>query len=106
VVLGNLVLNRPPVLNKRLYNSPPLRYVTDPWSHTFCGHRVALLIVQGCRMVGPKFMAAEPDRIDEGRHEDLHLCSHREKIEALILIKGLKPGLQNKVQSSNLRRER
>jgi hypothetical protein len=51
-------------------------------------------------MVGPKFMAAEPGRIDGSRHEDLHLCSHCEEIETLILIKGFKPGLQNKVHLS------
>jgi hypothetical protein len=100
--LGKLV-NGPKVLNEhsynfRLFGTPNL---TEPWGYTFFGHHLAFnLVIQGRRMViGPTFMGAEPDRIDEGPHVGLRLFSH-EEIEALNLMRGLDPELQKKAQLS------
>jgi len=84
--------------NFRLFGTPNL---TEPWGYTFFGHHLAFnLVIQGRRMViGPTFMGAEPDRIDEGPHVGLRLFSH-EEIEALNLMRGLDPELQKKAQLS------
>ncbi|KAJ6551637.1 hypothetical protein B0H19DRAFT_950548 [Mycena capillaripes] len=100
--LGHLVNGRA-VLNEhsynfRLFGNP---HLTEPWGYTFFGHHLALnVLVQGCRMViGPTFMGAEPDRIDEGPHAGLRLFT-TEEIEALNLMRGLAPELQEKAQLS------
>jgi hypothetical protein len=46
-------------------------------------------------IIGPTFMGAEPDRIDDGPHAGLRLFSH-EEIPALELMRGLSPELQEK----------
>ncbi|KAJ7510689.1 hypothetical protein B0H11DRAFT_2183509 [Mycena galericulata] len=100
--LGQLVNGRA-VLNEHSYNlrifGTPHRI--EPWGYTFFGHHLALnVVVQGRRMViGPTFMGAEPDRIDEGPHAGLRLFTS-EEIEALNLIRGLSPALQAKAQLS------
>ncbi|KAJ7793787.1 hypothetical protein B0H14DRAFT_3559090, partial [Mycena olivaceomarginata] len=69
--------------------------------YTFFGHHLALnVVVQSGRIViGPTFMGAEPDRIDEGPHAGLRLFTD-EEIEALNLMRGLAPQLQGKAQIS------
>ncbi|KAJ7450751.1 hypothetical protein FB451DRAFT_1285029 [Mycena latifolia] len=100
--LGQLV-NGPAVLNEHSYNfrlfATP--HPVEPWGYTFFGHHLALnVVVQGRRMViGPTFMGAEPDRIDEGPHAGLRLFTV-EEIEALNLMRGLAPELQAKAQLS------
>jgi hypothetical protein len=48
---------------------------------------------------GPTFMGAEPDRIDEGEHAGLRLF-RTEELEALQLMQGLPPDLQEKATLS------
>ncbi|KAJ7245907.1 hypothetical protein B0H12DRAFT_1054097, partial [Mycena haematopus] len=100
--LGELINGRG-VLNEhsynfRLFGIPDL---TDPWGYTFFGHHLGLnVLVQGRRIViGPTFMGAEPDRIDEGPHAGLRLFT-TEEIEGLNLMRGLAPELQEKAQLS------
>jgi hypothetical protein len=71
--------------------------LTAPWGYTFFGHHLCLAVVfVGKRMViGPTFMGAEPDRIDEGEHDGLRLFSH-EEIPALELMRGLSDELKAK----------
>jgi hypothetical protein len=67
--LGHLVNGRR-VLNEHSYNfrllGEPSR--TESWAYTFFGHHLCLSVfVKGKRIViGPTFLGAEPDRIDEG----------------------------------------
>ncbi|KAJ6488842.1 hypothetical protein C8R45DRAFT_992992 [Mycena sanguinolenta] len=100
--LGELVNGRG-VLNAhsynfRLFGTP---HLTSPWGYTFFGHHLALnVVVQGRRIViGPTFMGAEPDRIDEGVHAGMRLFTV-EEIEGLNLMRGLAPELQAKAQLS------
>jgi hypothetical protein len=46
-------------------------------------------------VIGPTFMGAEPDRIDEGPHKGLRLFQ-TEELESLKLMQGLPKGLQEK----------
>jgi len=56
--------------------------------------------VQGTRMViGPTFMGAEPDRIDEGPHEGLRLF-REEELLPLKLMQALSPELQKQATLS------
>ena len=100
--LGHLV-NGKKVLNEhsynfRLFGTPSL---TEPWGYTFFGHHLCLaVVVQGKRMViGPTFMGAEPDRIDEGPHNGLRLFK-TEELESLNLMQSLSPELQKKATLS------
>lgn len=97
LVNGEAVLNEHSY-NLRLFGTP---HLTKPWGYTFFGHHLAFnLVVQGKRMViGPTFMGAEPDRIDEGQHAGLRLFSH-EEVEALNLMRALSPEAQKKAQLS------
>ncbi|KAH8684526.1 hypothetical protein BGZ60DRAFT_366675 [Tricladium varicosporioides] len=100
--LGHLV-NGKKVLNEhsynfRLFGTPSL---TKPWGYTFFGHHLCLAVVfLGKKMViGPTFMGAEPDRIDEGPHAGLRLF-RTEELESLKLMQGLPKELQEKATLS------
>lgn len=85
------------VLNKDSYNfrlfvpaatrRPSLK---APWGYSFFGHHLCLAVCfVGRRMViGPTFMGAEPDQIDEGPHRGLRLFETEENL-ALALMQGL-----------------
>ncbi|KAG9230097.1 hypothetical protein BJ875DRAFT_445338 [Amylocarpus encephaloides] len=100
--LGHLV-NGKKVLNEhsynfRLFGTPSL---SSAWGYTFFGHHLCLAVVfLGKRMViGPTFMGAEPDRIDEGPHAGLRLF-RTEEMESLRLMQGLPAELQGKATLS------
>ncbi|RDL36974.1 Uncharacterized protein BP5553_04407 [Venustampulla echinocandica] len=100
--LGHLV-NGKKVLNEhsynfRLFGTPSL---SSPWGYTFFGHHLCLAVVfLGKRMViGPTFMGAEPDRIDEGPHAGLRLF-RTEELVSLKLMQGLPKELQDKATLS------
>ncbi|XMA17413.1 hypothetical protein WAI453_010204 [Rhynchosporium graminicola] len=100
--LGHLVNGRK-VLNEhsynfRLFSTPSL---TSPWGYTFFGHHLCLNVVfLGKKMViGPMFMGAEPDRIDEGPHAGLRLF-RAEELESLKLMQSLPKELQDKATLS------
>jgi hypothetical protein len=97
LINGRAVLNEHSY-NFRLFGTP---HLIEPWGYTFFGHHLALnVVVQSGRIViGPTFMGAEPDRIDEGPHAGLRLFTD-EEIEALNLMRGLAPQLQGKAQIS------
>ena len=91
--LGHLV-NGPKVLNEhshnfRLFSTPS---ATVAWGYTFFGHHLCLAVVfVGKRMViGPTFMAAEPDRADEVPHAGLRPFEEEEML-GLTLMQSL-PG--------------
>ncbi|KAJ3337095.1 hypothetical protein HDU93_001668 [Gonapodya sp. JEL0774] len=104
--LGHLVNGRA-VLNEHSYNfrlfgvsSDPSSYGDDrnkPWGYTFFGHHLCLAVIfVGRQMViGPCFMGAEPDVIDEGPHKGLRLFEFQE-IAPLKLMQSLSPELQEK----------
>jgi hypothetical protein len=100
--LGHLV-NGPKVLNEHSYNFRPFSTpsATTPWGYTFFGHHLCLAVVfVGKRMViGPTFMGAEPDRIDEGPHAGLRLF-REEELLGLRLMQSLPAGLQEKATLS------
>ncbi len=50
-------------------------------------------------VIGPTFMGAEPDRIDEGPHAGLRLF-RTEELESLKLMQGLPKDLQEKATLS------
>ena len=100
--LGHLVNGRK-VLNEhsynfRLFGQPDLE---KPWGYTFFGHHLCLAVVlKGRRMViGPTFMGAEPDWIDEGPHAGLRLFK-TEELLSLKLMQSLSPELQEKATLS------
>lgn len=100
--LGHLV-NGKKVLNEhsynfRLFGKPS---TTEPWGFTFFGHHLCVAVVfQGKRMaIGPTFMGAEPDRIDEGPHKGLRLFE-TEEWGGLRLMQGLPEELQKKATLS------
>lgn len=97
LVNGERVLNEDSY-NFRLFGSPE---VQRPWGYTFFGHHLCLAVVfYGNRMViGPTFMGAEPDRIDEGPHKGLRLFE-TEELESLKLMQRLSPELQAKATLS------
>jgi hypothetical protein len=74
---------------------------STPWGYTFFGHHLCLAVVfLGKRMViGPTFMGAEPDRIDEGPHAGLRLF-RAEEMESLQLMQSLPKELQDKATLS------
>ncbi|KAJ7838123.1 hypothetical protein B0H14DRAFT_3109641 [Mycena olivaceomarginata] len=87
--LGELI-NGHAVLNEHSYN---FRLFGTP-------HLIETLGLHSGRIViGPTFMGAEPDRIDEGPHAGLRLFTDEES-EALNLMRGLAPQLQGKAQIS------
>ncbi|CAL3969538.1 hypothetical protein PZA11_005943 [Diplocarpon coronariae] len=100
--LGHLV-NGQKVLNQHSYNFRLFgaRSLSSPWGYTFFGHHLSLNVVfLGKRMViGPTFMGAEPDRIDEGPHAGLRLF-RTEELESLKLMQGLPKALQEKATLS------
>ncbi|KAF5227656.1 hypothetical protein FANTH_14709 [Fusarium anthophilum] len=93
LVGGSRVLNEHSY-NFRLFGRPSL---TQPWGYTFFGHHLCLaVVVAGGRMViGPTFMGAEPNIIDEGPHTGLQLFT-TEREGALQLLRSLPPALQTK----------
>jgi hypothetical protein len=100
--LGHLV-NGKKVLNLhsynfRLFGKPNLK---TPWGYTFFGHHLCISIVfLGKKMViGPTFMGAEPDRIDEGPHAGLRLF-RTEEMTSLKLMQSLPKELQEKATLS------
>lgn len=97
LVNGHKVLNEHSY-NFRLFGEPS---VDKPWGYTFFGHHLCLAVVfAGPRMViGPSFMGAEPDRIDEGPHKGLRLFK-TEELESLKLMQSLSPELQEKATLS------
>jgi hypothetical protein len=97
LVNGRKVLNEDSY-NLRLFGEPSL---DQPWGYTFFGHHLCLAVaVLGKRMViGPTFLGAEPDRIDEGPHKGLRLF-RTEELVALELMQSLLPELQAKATLS------
>jgi hypothetical protein len=100
--LGELV-NGKKVLNVhsynfRLFGTPSM---TKPWGYTFFGHHLCLnFVFLGKRMIiGPTFMGAEPDRIDEGPHAGLRLF-RTEELESLKLMQNLPKEVQEKATLS------
>ncbi|OCK76556.1 hypothetical protein K432DRAFT_385369 [Lepidopterella palustris CBS 459.81] len=100
--LGHLV-HGPRVLNEhsynfRLFGEPDL---LKPWGYTFFGHHLCLaVVIKGRQMViGPTFMGAEPDRIDEGRYAGLRLFK-TEELLGLEIMQGLEPELQERATLS------
>ncbi|KAE9380819.1 hypothetical protein N431DRAFT_324211 [Stipitochalara longipes BDJ] len=100
--LGHLV-NGKKVLNEHSYNFRlfGVPSTSTPWGYTFFGHHLCLAVVfLGKRMViGPTFMGAEPDRIDEGPHAGLRLF-RTEEMESLKLMQSLPKELQDKATLS------
>lgn len=102
--LGKLV-HGPRVLNEHSYNfrlfGQPSTEKHQPWGYTFFGHHLCLAVVfSGRRMViGPTFMGAEPDRIDEGEYRGLRLFM-TEELQSLKLMQSLSPELQKKATLS------
>lgn len=84
--------------NFRLFGQPSL---DQPWGYTFFGHHLCLAVaILGKRMViGPTFLGAEPDRIDEGPHKGLRLFQ-TEELVGLKLMQSLSPELQAKATLS------
>ncbi|KAJ7871291.1 hypothetical protein B0H13DRAFT_2349945 [Mycena leptocephala] len=99
LINGRAVLNEHSY-NFRLFGTP---HPVEPWGYTFFGHHLALnVVVQGRRIViGPTFMGAEPDRIDEGPHAGLRLFT-TEEIEALNLMRASRPSFRIKRSSARL----
>ncbi|KAJ9639556.1 hypothetical protein H2199_006591 [Coniosporium tulheliwenetii] len=97
LVNGRSVMNEHSY-NFRLFGQPDLQ---RPWGYTFFGHHLCLaVVVQGKRLViGPTFMGAEPDRIDEGPHAGLRLFEVEELLP-LKLMQSLSPELQAKATLS------
>jgi hypothetical protein len=97
LVNGKKVLNEHSY-NFRLFGTPSM---SKPWGFTFFGHHLCLNVVfLGKRMIiGPTFMGAEPDRIDEGPHAGLRLF-RTEELESLKLMQGLPKALQDKATLS------
>ncbi|GHJ86199.1 hypothetical protein NliqN6_2601 [Naganishia liquefaciens] len=95
LINGQAVLNEHSY-NFRLFGRPS---VTAPWGFSFFGHHLCLQVVfVGKRMViGPTFMGAEPDRIDEGPHAGLRLFS-QEEIRGLNLMRSLSQENQKRAQ--------
>jgi len=81
-----------------MFGTPSLH---KPFAYTFFGHHLCLSVAfLGKRMViGPTFMGAEPDRIDEGPYAGLRLF-RTEEIEGLKLMQGLPKELQEKATLS------
>jgi hypothetical protein len=81
--------------NFRLFGTPDLQ---KAWGYTFFGHHLCLtVVVQGKRMViGPTFMGAEPDQIDEGPHAGTRLFKEEELLP-LQLMNSLTPELRERV---------
>ncbi|ESZ94311.1 hypothetical protein SBOR_5307 [Sclerotinia borealis F-4128] len=100
--LGQLV-NGKKVLNEHSYNFRlfGLPTMTKPFGYTFFGHHLCLSVVfLGKKMViGPTFMGAEPDRIDEGPHVGLRLFKS-EELDSLSLMQSLPKELQEKATLS------
>ena len=96
--LGELV-NGKKVMNEHSYNFRLFGHPSsvEPWGFTFFGHHLCLaVVVAGSRMViGPTFMGAEPDCIDEGPHAGLRLFSIEQKV-SLKLMQSLSPELKVK----------
>ncbi|TAQ90142.1 hypothetical protein B7494_g1563 [Chlorociboria aeruginascens] len=100
--LGHLV-NGKGVLNEhsynfRLFGTPSL---TQPWGYSFFGHHLCLTVLfSGKRMViGPTFLGAEPDRVDEGPYKGLRLFQEEEMV-SLRLMQSLPRELQEKATLS------
>lgn len=95
LINGQAVLNEHSY-NFRLFGKPSL---TAPWGFSFFGHHLCLQVVfVGKRMViGPTFMGAEPDRIDEGPHAGLRLFS-QEEVRGLNLMRDLSEENQKRAQ--------
>jgi hypothetical protein len=76
-----------------------LSLLTRPWGWSFFGHHLCLNVVfVGKRMiVGPTFMGAEPDRIDEGPHKGTRLFT-QEEIGGLNLMRDLSEGNRKRAQ--------
>ena len=96
--LGHLVNGRG-VLNEHSFNFRLFgtHGLEKPWGFTFFGHHLCIAVVfLGKRMIiGPTFLGAEPDRIDEGPHAGLRLFQFQE-IAALKLMQGLPAAQQEK----------
>ncbi|KAK4962338.1 hypothetical protein LTR28_004525, partial [Elasticomyces elasticus] len=97
LVKGRSVLNENSY-NFRLFGQPDLQ---RPWGYTFFGHHLCLAVmVQGKRLViGPTFLGAEPDCIDEGPHAGLRLFEVEELVP-LKLMQSLPPDVQAKATLS------
>ncbi len=100
--LGHLV-NGPRVLNEHSYNFRLFgtASLSQQWGYAFFGHHLCLAVVfHGKRMViGPTFLGAEPDVIDEGPHQGLRLFQTEEMV-ALKLMQSLSPDLQERTTVS------
>jgi hypothetical protein len=103
--LGQLV-NGEKVLNRHSYNlrlflpkESETPSATAPWGYTFFGHHLCIAVAfSGKTMViGPTFMGAEPDCIDEGPHKGMRLFGDEETI-ALDLMRSLSDDNQKKAR--------
>ncbi|KAJ5390459.1 uncharacterized protein N7496_001527 [Penicillium cataractarum] len=91
--LGDLI-NLPKILNRwsyffMLHGTPS---TTEPWGFTWHGHHVCVnVFVVGKQMViGPCFIGAEPNVIDEGPHKGTFLLQE-EEVTGLQLMQSLTP---------------
>ena len=84
--------------NFRLFGIPSLDSI---WGYTFFGHHLCVaIVVHGKRMIiGPTFLGAEPDCIDEGPHAGLRLF-RTEELLSLRLMQSLPVELQEKATLS------
>jgi hypothetical protein len=91
----------PSIENHTSFNRGNPSALQLPWGYTFFGHHLCLSVVfLGHRMViGPTFMGAEPDVIDEGPHAGLRLFKE-EELTALRLMQSLPKDLQEKATLS------
>jgi hypothetical protein len=107
--LGHLVNGRK-VLNEHSYNFRLFSFPADapetagrsrPFGYTFFGHHLCLAVVfaRGTMVIGPTFMGAEPDQIDEGPHAGLRLFKDEEHL-SVQLMRSLSPELQRKATLS------
>lgn len=72
---------------------------TEPWGYMLFGHHLCLnvFIARQQMVIGPVFIGAEPNIIDEGLDKGLTLCANEGQL-GLQLMQSLPPKLQQKAQ--------
>ncbi|KAF4773411.1 hypothetical protein HER10_EVM0000103 [Colletotrichum scovillei] len=72
---------------------------TEPWGYMLFGHHLCLNVFIACQqmVIGPVFIGAEPNIIDEGLDKGLTLCANEGQL-GLQLMQSLPPMLQQKAQ--------
>ncbi|UZJ55560.1 hypothetical protein CBS101457_004880 [Exobasidium rhododendri] len=101
LVNGSKVLNRHSY-NLRLFLPKNGRPSTSaPWGFSFFGHHLCIAVAFAGKVmvVGPTFLGAEPDRIDEGPYEGTRLFQSEEML-ALTLMRSLSEANQAKARIS------